>query len=122
MKKTSIGQLNERVQLVFEHVKEDETGELRKKTVLGNKYWAKIKQIPLPFKNESYSWFVSDIGSIKRAFEITMRKIYISNALQSDLVGLLFRSKVMQIVKSVVLSEDKQWMRIIVVDYGVNNG
>lgn len=89
---------------------------------MGDTYWAQIKAFALPFKNEMNSWFWSDKKDVKNAYEVVMRKIYISNALQSDLVGLLFRGKVMKIIKNLVPSEDEQWMRAVIVDCGVNNG
>jgi hypothetical protein len=122
MKKNSVGAMRHRVQLVFEEVLEKENGEFEKKIILGDTYWARVKALALPDKNEMNSWFWSDKKDIKNAFEVIMRKIYISNALHSDLVGLLFRGKVMKITKSLVPSEDEQWMRAIIVDYGVNNG
>lgn len=122
MKKNNIGGMRQRVQLVFEQVIEKENGEFEKKIILGDTHWAQVKPFALSFKNDVNSWFWSDKKDVKNAYDVIMRKIYISNALHSDLVGLIFKSKVMKIIKSLVPSEDEQWMRAIIVDYGVNNG
>lgn len=122
MKKQEIGKLKYRITLIFEHIESLKNGDFKKKQTLSMPIWAQVKPIKNPMKYIAHQAFFDASTGLKNMYEITMRKNYTYNALQSNLIGLIFKGKTMKIIQNIVLSADEQWMRTIVIDDGVTNG
>jgi hypothetical protein len=114
-----IGKMKHKIQLVFKKIKQDKNGEFIEEDIIGNSYWARVTPINMGFKRIENDWNQIQTMTPERIYKIAMRKNYSRDALQADLVGVMFKGRVLKLLNTLQPSENNQWVEALVVDYGV---
>jgi hypothetical protein len=114
-----IGKMKHRLQFVFNKIEVDEHGEFFEKQILSPPFWARVIPINMGFKRIEADWNQIKTRQIEKIFKIVMRKNYIRDALQADLIGVAFNRRVLKLLNTLQSTEDNQWFEALVVDYGV---
>ncbi|CAO5676702.1 MAG: hypothetical protein HEEMFOPI_01013 [Holosporales bacterium] len=116
---SKIGTMKDRVQFVFQQIKQDPYGEYQEEQTFGDPFWANLIPLNLGYKRIENDWNEIKTQSYEKIFKLVMRKKYVSNALQANLVGVVFKGRVLKLLNSLQSSKNHQWFEALVVDYGV---
>ncbi|MBP9753009.1 MAG: hypothetical protein KBD31_04295 [Proteobacteria bacterium] len=115
----SIGKMKDKICFVFQKITQDEHGEYTQVLTYGDPFSARLTQLNLGFKRIENNWNEIQKQSFEKIYKLVMRKKYVSDALQANLVGVLFKSRVHKLLNSLQSTNNHQWVEALIVDYGV---
>lgn len=120
--KSFIGKMRHRVQLIYKKIIPLDNGEFEEKQIIEKACWARVIPLNLDKKQSENEWNQMTNLSPEMTYKVIMRKNNSRNALQADLVGIIFKSKVHKTITALLPSEDEQWVQALIIYYGVKNG